>query len=141
MDSDHRAVIITLRIACKLQKRRLDNRTELITRDYSIRGACKEADENKVKFAKAVLLRVKNSDPSMTKHDTLSKALEETSAETSKVGKKSPPWFYRAKEELEPLLKKRNECVEAYMTVSRHPSKKKMCEREWKSLSKPRGNN
>jgi hypothetical protein len=122
MDSDHRAMLITLRVACKLQKRRLDNRTKLITRDYSsITGACKEAHENKVKFAKAVLTKVKNSDPSMTKHGALSNAPEETSAELPKVGKKSPPprWFCEAKEELEPLLKKRNECVEENMTVSR----------------------
>ena len=72
------------------------------------------------------MTRVRNSDPSTTKHDALSKALEETSAELPKVGKKSPPWSCKAKEELEPLLKKRNECVEEYMTVSRHPSKKKM---------------
>ena len=127
VNSDHRAVIITLNVACKLQKRKPDERTKLITRDYSsIRGANEMADQNKVKFAESVMERVRKSDPSMTKHDILSKALEETSAELPKVGKRSPPWFCKAREELEPLLKQRNDRVKEYMSVSPHPSKKKL---------------
>jgi len=116
VDSDHKAVILTLRVKKKLKKEVPQQRDVLKKRDYGrLVGGDEEATERRLEFGRGVRRRIEAMSDEGDGHSRLVKALAEQSKELPKLGKAGAPWYVRAKEKMEELKPERNAAVEAWM--------------------------
>jgi len=131
-DSDHSAVIMTLRVKKKLKKGVEEQRDRLKKRDYgSLLGADEETEKRKLKFGRGVWDRIEVNGSDSNSHDRLVKALVEESMESPTLSRTGAPWYVRAAEELEEAKSERNRAVEALMRAapgSRVDAKKRLRE-------------
>lgn len=115
-DSDHRAVILTLRVKKKMKKGVEEQRDRLKKRDYeSFLGTDEKTEERKLKFGRGVWSRMEVDSSNNISHDKLVKVLVEESMDLPTVSRKGDPWYVQAAEELEGVKLERNRAVEELM--------------------------
>jgi len=115
-DTDHAAVILTLRVQKKMKKSVQQQRDVLKKRDYGcLVGMDEETEKRKLEFGRGVRRRIEVNGSDSNSHDKLVKALVEQSLELPRMGKGMAPWYVRAEAELGAVKLERNEAVAALM--------------------------
>ena len=103
-DSDHRAVLCKLRLACRLKKR-TSTRQRLLQLDYS--GL--KSDTIKDAFCQKVVEKYNAQPEDQPKYTKLATAVESvTCASLPRKSKPQPGWFVAAQHEINHLIQKRN---------------------------------
>jgi len=117
-DSDHAAVVMTMRVRKKMKKEVVAQRDKLKKRDYgSLVGGDEETEKRRLEFGRGVRQRLETNSSDSSGHDRLVKALAEQSLQLPKLERAGAPWYVRAEAELEGTKRERNEAVARLMAA------------------------